>query len=120
VKNKKNKKQKLLLSEEEEDLKFKRPMIDEMFYIQPDDSAIIIFDEDVVYQDQEFKQLAPSEVLKLELIEDEDIVIYGYPTQYIITHFKNNLNKLTDNDELFRDENHEYYFRVEDYKPYKK
>ena len=59
------------------------------------------------------------EFLEHLLMEDEEIIIFGYPTQYILMHFKNKIGVLVnmiDSGEFEK----EFRFNMTDFKPYEK
>ena len=105
--------------ENEEDIRrFKRPSL-ENGYLQ--EEFIVIYNEEVFYENHEevFGQLKPMEILEPVLMEDEDIVIFGYPTQYLLMHFKNRIGVLVnmiDSGDFEKD----FAFKIADFKPYEK
>ena len=77
-------------SEQDEDKKFKRPALPDNFgYLK--EEFILSYNEEVYYNDNQIltKPLKPMEILEHVLMKDEEIVVFGYPTQYVIMHFKN-------------------------------
>jgi hypothetical protein len=77
-------------NEEEERKKFKRPTLPDNFgYLNED--YIMSYNEEVYYHDNEAltSPLKPMEILEHVLMRDEEIVVFGYPAQYVIMHFKN-------------------------------
>jgi len=77
-------------TEDEERKKFKRPALPDNFgYLNED--FILSYNEDVFYHDNEAltKPLKPMEIMEHILMRDEEIVVFGYPAQYVIMYFKN-------------------------------
>ena len=52
--------------------------------------TIFNYEETVEYEPETFKTES-FELVKAVLLEEDEIVIYGYPTQYILTYLKNNM-----------------------------
>ncbi len=103
---------------EEDKRRFKRPAL-EHGYLQ--EEFITIYNEEVFYESHEevFGKLQPMEILEPVLMDDEEIVIFGYPTQYVLLHFKNKIGVLInmiDSGEFEKD----FAFRMTDFKPYEK
>lgn len=102
-------------SEEEEKKKFKRPSLpDEFGYLA--EEFILSYDEEVYYHDEEALKspLKPMEILEAVLMRDEEIIVFGYPAQYIIMHFKNKIGVFVSmmNNEQF---DQEYKFKLQDF-----
>jgi adenylate/nucleoside-diphosphate kinase len=77
---------------EDDELNIKRPFMHENYIVN---SNFIIYNEEVFYENEEtFKVLDKCETLTKKLINDEEVVILGLPTQYILSDFKNNLQQL--------------------------
>lgn len=103
---------------EEDKRKFKRPHIHEG-YLQ--EQYITIYNEEMYYENEDeiFGQQQPMEIVEPVLLEDEEIIIFGYPTQYILMQFKNKIGVLVnmiDNEEIFKP----YSFKMLEYKHYEK
>lgn len=56
---------------------------------------IICYEEQVEYENGIY-DLKPFETIRPVLLSDEEIVIYGYETQKVLTYFKNNMGILND------------------------
>lgn len=79
-------------TDEEERKKFKRPALPDNFgYLNED--YLLSYNEEVYYNDNEAltATLKPMEIMEPLLMRDEEIVVFGYPAQYIIMHFKNKM-----------------------------
>lgn len=103
---------------EEDSRRFKRPAL-EHGYLQ--EEFITIYNEEVFFDNQEelFGQLKPMEILEPSLMGDEEIVIFGYPTQYVLMYFKNrigNLVNMIDSGEFEKD----FDFKMVELRPYEK
>jgi hypothetical protein len=84
----------------------------------------IIFNYEEKIEYENFKA-DDFELVKPVLLAEEEIVIYGYPTQYILTYLKNNMKAINDYDErnkketkftLNSDEEEEESIREEEFK----
>ena len=73
---------------------YKRPVVD--YIIAP---HIINYNETIEYESDIFME-RDFEIVKPILLSDEEIVIYGYPTQFILNYIKNNLNMLSESKEM--------------------
>ncbi|MCQ2816063.1 MAG: nucleoside monophosphate kinase [archaeon] len=81
-------------------------------------NPFIIYDEEVFYKDEEaMETLDLNEYLEDVLLEDEEIIILGYPTQFILNKFLNNISDL-ENTETAEDSPYDCEFNITDYKPY--
>lgn len=103
---------------EEDKRKFKRPAL-EYGYLQ--EEFITTYNEEVFYETHEelFSELKPMEILEPVLMNDEEIIVFGYPTQYVLMHFKNRIGVLVnmiDTSEFEKD----FAFKMADFKPYEK
>lgn len=103
---------------EEDSRRFKRPAL-EHGYLQ--EEFITIYNEEIYFENEGelFGQLKPMEILEHVLMDDEEIVIFGYPTQNVLMHFKNRIGlfvNMIDSGEFEK----EYAFKMTDYKPYEK
>ena len=84
--------------DENPDLIVQRPGFIEERGLYCDEDDFIIFDEDIaeyeVKNQESGKENDEKHILifsREELLDDEEIVIFGYPTQYLLTKIKNNL-----------------------------
>lgn len=102
--------------EENEEVVSRRPNMEEEYNIK---STFLIYDEKVFFKEgEELENLKKCEIIHTVLMNDDEIVILGYPTQYIISFFKNNVELLEDIHSKFEnDANFIYPFKV-DYIPY--
>jgi hypothetical protein len=78
------------VSTEDDEKKYKRPALPDNFgYLQEDN--ILSYNEEVYYSDNQIltRPLKPMEIMEHILMKDEEIVVFGYPAQYVIMHFKN-------------------------------
>lgn len=103
---------------EEDTRRFKRPAL-EHGYLK--EEFITIYNEEIYFENQEeiFGPLKPMEILEPVLMNDDEIVIFGYPTQYILMYFRNRIGSLVnmiDSGEFEK----EYVFKMSDFKPYEK
>lgn len=98
--------------------KYKRPNLS-YGYLKED--YIVLYNEEVYYdEDSEVKKKLESlEILEAILMKDEDIVIFGYPTQYILMFFKNRLPLMMTMIESGEMEK-EYNFKITDHSFYEK
>lgn len=102
-------------NQEEERKKFKRPALPDSFgYLSED--YVLSYNEEVYYNDNEAltKPLKPMEILEHILMRDEDIVVFGYPAQYVIMHFKNKIGHyiaMMNEDEFIND----FKFKLQDF-----
>ena len=86
------------------------------------DRNMFLYSEDVFYPEKEEIDKAREELnchIKNELMDDSKLIIYGYPTQYILSKFINNMKDLED---IQSQPNQEYdsTFYITDYEPYEK
>ncbi len=91
--------------ENNQSVRKKRPIMEENLIPKSD---IIIYSEEASF-DCESTKLGQLESCKRILLNDEEIIIYGYPTQYILTYFKNNLEEFCN---LSNTNTHSYTFRI--------
>lgn len=102
--------------QEGDEIDARRPFMVDAYSVN---SPFVIYNEEVFYEDENFKKLNLCESVRATLLPDEEIVIYGLPAQYILTYYKNNMNILK---ELCIKGNFErdLVFRVSDFKLYDK
>ena len=86
------------------------------------DRNMFLYSEDVFYAEKEEIDKISEELnchIKYELMDDSELIIYGYPTQYILNKFINNMKDLED---IQTQPNSEYdsTFYITDYQPYEK
>jgi len=105
-------------SENEEDKsKFKRPQLDHG-YLEED--FILLYNEEVFYENkEEILDKLPLEIIEPVFLDDEEIIIFGYPAQYILMHFKNRIGVMVNMIDS-GDFEKEFSFKMTDYKPYEK
>jgi adenylate kinase family enzyme/YHS domain-containing protein len=104
--------------EENEEVENRRPNMEEEYNIK---STFLIYDEKVFYKEsEELENLKKCETIQTVLMNDDEIIILGYPTQYIVTFFKNNADLLEDIQTKFENDAKFIYPFNSDYKPYQK
>ncbi len=103
---------------DEEKLRFKRPQLSHGYL---EEEFIVLYDEEMVYENNQeiLDNLKPLEMVEPVLLDDDEIVIYGYPTQYILMHFKNKIGVMINmiNNEEF---DQPFKFKITDFKAYEK
>ena len=80
----------------------------------------LLYNEETFYLEQEeINNLNINEYIVYELLDDSELVIFGYPTQYILNKYINEPEKL---EETMVEETSEYdsFFYITDFKPYEK
>jgi hypothetical protein len=70
---------------------YKRPTL-ECYNVN---KIILNYEEKVEYPDETFKTDA-FEIVKPVLLDEDEIIIYGYPTEYILTYLKNNTKNINE------------------------
>ena len=86
------------------------------------DKNIYLYSEDVFYEDQDEINKYSEELnchIKYELMDDNELIIYGYPTQFVLNKFINNPKELQDI-EIKQDSEYDSTFYITDYQPYEK
>ena len=86
------------------------------------DRNIFLYNEDTFYEDQEEIDKYSQELnchIKYELMEDNELIIYGYPTQFVLNKFLNNMKELQDIN-ISPDSEYDSTFYITDYQPYEK
>ena len=86
------------------------------------DRNMFLYSEDIFYTEKEEIDKASEELnshIKYELMKDEDLVIYGYPTQFILREFINNMEQL-EKLETKSEQQYDSTFFITDYKQYEK
>ena len=86
------------------------------------DKNIYLYSEDVFYEDQDEINKYTEELnchIKYELMDDNELIIYGYPTQFVLNKFINNPKELQDIN-ISPDSNYDSTFYITDYQPYEK
>ena len=86
-------------------IKKKRPAIEDHLIPKND---IIIYSESVKF-DENAEKLRECESYKRVLLNEDEISIYGFPTQFILTHFKNNCEELN---HLIKSNSSNYSFKI--------
>jgi len=88
----------------------RRPLMGEEYLTK---SHIIIYTEESFYEnEEEMKNLGLCESIRPILMPDNEIVLWGYPTQYIISMFKNEINILKNN---IHKKNFDMEFNIDNY-----
>lgn len=80
----------------------------------------LLYNEETFYlENDEINDLKLNEYIVYELLEDDELVIFGYPTQFIINKFINEPNVLED---ILVEETNDYdsFFFITDFKTYEK
>ena len=80
----------------------------------------LLYNEETFYLEQEeINNLNINEYIVYELLDDSELVIFGYPTQYILNKYINEPEKL---EETMVEETSQYdsFFYITDFKPYEK
>ena len=83
---------------------------------------IYLYSEDVFYVEQKEIDSYQEELnchIKYELMDDNELIIYGYPTQFILNKFINNPKDLQDIN-IAPDSEYDSTFYITDYQPYEK
>ena len=86
------------------------------------DKNMFLYSEDTFYLEKEEIDKVSEELnchIKYELMDDNELIIYGYPTQFILSKFINNMKDL---EELVTQTNEDYdsTFYITDYQQYEK
>ena len=86
------------------------------------DKNFYLYNEDTFYVEQEEIDKYTEELnchIKYELMDDNDLVIFGYPTQFVLNQFINNPKELQDIN-VAPDSDYDSTFYITDYQPYEK
>jgi len=86
------------------------------------DKNIYLYSEDVFYVEQKEIDSYTEELnchIKYELMDDNELIIYGYPTQFVLNKFINNPKELQDIN-VAQDSEYDSTFYITDYQPYEK
>ena len=86
------------------------------------DRNMFLYSEDVFYAEKEEIEKIGQELnshTKYELMDDSELIIYGYPTQYILCKFINNMKDLEEIDSKPEQE-YDSTFYITDYPSYEK
>ena len=86
------------------------------------DKNIYLYSEDVFYEDQEEIDKYSEELnchIKYELMDDNELIIYGYPTQFVLNKFINNPKELQEMN-ISSESVYDSTFYITDYQPYEK
>ena len=86
------------------------------------DKNIYLYTEDIFYEDQKEIDSVSEELnchIKYELMDDNELIIYGYPTQFVLNKFINNPMELQDIN-VSPDSQYDSTFYITDYQPYEK
>ena len=86
------------------------------------DKNMFLYSEDIFYAEKEEIDKSSQELnchINYELMDDSELIIYGYPTQYILSKF---INEMKDLEELKTEQNSDYdsTFFITDYPQYEK
>ena len=84
------------------------------------DKNMFLYSEDIFYAEKEEIDKSSQELnchINYELMDDSELIIYGYPTQYILSKF---INEMKDLEELKTEQNSDYdsTFFITDYPQY--
>ena len=78
----------------------------------------LLYNEDVFYSDQEeIDRKDLNSFITYEFLDDKDLVIFGYPTQFVINKFINEPNTLSEI-ECVEENDYDSFFKITDYQPY--
>lgn len=103
--------------ENEEQKKYKKPNLDSGYLKE---KYILTYNEEAYFENKrELFDLQPMEILEPVLMTDEEILILGYPTQYILMYFKNRIGVMVNMIDSGDFEKH-YAFKIQDYPHYEK
>ena len=86
------------------------------------DKNIYLYSEDIFYEDQKEIDSVSEELnchTKYELMDDNELIIYGYPTQFVLNKFINNPKELQDIN-VSPESQYDSTFYITDYQPYEK
>ena len=86
------------------------------------DKNMFLYSEDTFYLEKEEIDKVSEELnchIKYELMDDNDLIIYGYPTQFILNKFINNMKDLEEI-EIQAEKEYDSTFYITDYKQYEK
>ena len=86
------------------------------------DKNIYLYSEDVFYEEEKEIENYSKELnshVTNELMDDKDLIIYGYPTQYVLNKFINNPKELQDIT-VSAESPFDSSFYITDYQPYEK
>ena len=86
------------------------------------DKNIYLYNEDIFYEDQKEIDSVSEELnchIKYELMDDNELIIYGYPTQFVLNKFINNPKELQDIN-VSAESQYDSTFYITDYQPYEK
>ena len=86
------------------------------------DKNMFLYSEDIFYPEKGEIDIGENEMnchVKYELMDDNDLVIYGYPTQFILNKFINNMKDLEDV-QIQQNAQYDSTFFITDYPQYEK
>ena len=86
------------------------------------DKNMFLYSEDIFYPEKGEIDIGENEMnchVKYELMDDNDLVIYGYPTQFILNKFINNMKHLEDV-QIQQNAQYDSTFFITDYPQYEK
>ena len=86
------------------------------------DKNMYLYSEDTFYLEKEEIDKTSEELnchIKYELMDDSELIIYGYPTQFILSKFINNMKDLEDI-QIQSEQEYDSTFYITDYQPYEK
>ena len=86
------------------------------------DKNIYLYSEDTFYVEQSEIDAYTEELnchIKYELMDDNELIIYGYPTQFVLNQFINNPKELKDIN-ITPNSQYDSTFYITDYQPYEK
>ena len=86
------------------------------------DKNMYLYSEDTFYLEKEEIDKTSEELnchIKDELMDDSELIIYGYPTQFILSKFINNMKDLEDI-QIQSEQEYDSTFYITDYQPYEK
>ena len=82
------------------------------------DKNFLLYNEDVFYFEQdEIDKKEKNTMISRELLDDKELVIFGYPTQFVINKFINEPN-IIENINCIEENNYDSFFYITDYQPY--
>ena len=116
----KNNKELLNANQSNKDEKMAQINKSESYY--DNDKNIYLYSEDVFYVEKEEIDSYMNELnchIKYELMDDNELIIYGYPTQFVLNKFINEPKELQDIN-VSPDSDYDSTFYITDYQPYEK
>ena len=86
------------------------------------DKNIYLYNESIFYEDQKEIDSYSEELnchIRYELMDDNELIIYGYPTQFVLNKFINNPKELQEIQNS-NESDYDSEFYITDYQPYEK